>query len=204
PLGVAVDAVNNELFVSNDDHGGVGYSITVYDLTTLGTGGNVAPIRKIAGAATMLSGPAGIAVIGSELFVVNYDGLGINGRASIAVFPRNANGNVAPVRTIQGPGTGLYLLQGIVSDGYGRIYVANSYFNQPSLPGAVLVFNTADAGDVAPVLTLGGDVTLLCHPIAMAFDDVAHELTVANAGGCRDAVTVYDLTKFPAVGNVNQ
>ncbi len=204
PLGVAVDAVNDELFVSNDDHSGVGYSITVYDLKTLGTGGNVAPVRTIAGAATRLSSPAGIAVVGSEVFVVNYDGFGLNGRASIAVFARNANGNVAPVRTIEGLNTGLFLPQGIVSDGFGRIYVANSYFNQPTLPGAVLAFNAADSGNVAPFLTLAGDATALCHPIEIAFDDIAHELTVANGGGCRDAVTVYDLTKFPGAGTVNQ
>jgi DNA-binding beta-propeller fold protein YncE len=95
PEGVAVDLVNNELFVANFGAN----SITIYSRTATG---NVAPLRTITGGATGLSDPWGLAVdlVDDELFVVNTVG-------SVTVYSRTASGNVAPLRTLSGGGTGL-------------------------------------------------------------------------------------------------
>jgi DNA-binding beta-propeller fold protein YncE len=97
PFGVAVDIVNNEVAVANNG----GNSVTVYARTA---NGNVAPLRTISGAATGLSGPLGLAVdtVNNELAVVNP----IIGNSSVTVYARTANGNVAPLRTLQGAATG--------------------------------------------------------------------------------------------------
>src|SRR4051812_3137431 len=129
PLGVTVDRDHQELFVSNDDHGAAAYSITVYDLASLGAGGNVAPKRTITGPDTKLASPAGIAIDPTPkpglpngiVFVSNYDYFHFNGGPSIAVYPRDAQGDVAPVRTIQGLDTGLILPHGLVYDGFGKL-----------------------------------------------------------------------------------
>ena len=210
PLGVTVDNDNQELFVSNDDHTATQFSITVYKLDDpllAGSGTiDLAPVRRIAGDQTKLSSPAGIAVdpIGNQIFVANYDTAFHH--PSIAVYQRAANGNVPPLRRIDGPTTGLNQPQGVFFDMLNnRIYVANSAFDSPGVRGAILAFLGTDAGDVAPFLTLQGDATsLLCHPIEMAFDTLAGELTVANSGGCPEAVAVYDMNTWPAAGVFTQ
>jgi hypothetical protein len=90
-----VDTVNNELFVSNHTP-----SITVYARSA---NGNVAPIRTIAGVATGLTTPGGMALdtVNDELLVPDY------GNNSVRVFPRSASGNVAPLRALVGAATGL-------------------------------------------------------------------------------------------------
>ena len=96
--GLAVDTVNNELVVSSI----FGNSVTVYARTA---NGNVAPLRTISGAATGLNGPLGNAVdtVNNELAVANF----VPGNSAVTVYARTANGNVAPLRTLQGAATGL-------------------------------------------------------------------------------------------------
>jgi len=65
----------------------------------IGANGNVAPTRRIQGAATDLDQPYGIAVDSSWIYVANYNG------QSVLVFPTDADGDVAPTRTIAGPAT---------------------------------------------------------------------------------------------------
>jgi len=207
PLGVIVDVDRQELFVSNDDHAGVGYSVTVYDLKSLANGvaNDAAPRRTISGFNTKLSSPAGIAIGPSwdpipVIFVVNYDFSGKNGGASVAVFPRDADGNVSPMRTIAGPATGLNRPQGIAFDGFSKLYVANSAFDQAAVAGNISVFSVTDQGDVAPSSVLGGNLTQLCHPIQIALDTLAGEVTVAQGGGCQVGVTVHSLNS--GLGNI--
>jgi hypothetical protein len=110
PYGVAVDIVNNEVAVANLG----GNSVTVYARTA---NGNASPLRTISGAATGLSGPFGLAVdtVNNELAVVNF----IIGNSSVTVYARTANGNVAPLRTLQGAATGfnIPLFVGITTGG---------------------------------------------------------------------------------------
>ncbi|MEP6801208.1 MAG: hypothetical protein ABJC07_04685, partial [Acidobacteriota bacterium] len=96
-VGVRPAVAQDEIFVSNSN----GNSVTVYTRTG---SGNLAPLRTLAGAATGLVSPSGLAVdaVNDELFVVN-----ITFPYSVTVYPRTANGNVAPLRTLAGAATGL-------------------------------------------------------------------------------------------------
>lgn len=102
PRDLAVDAVNDELSVVNSNS-----SITVYARTAAG---DAVPIRIIAGASTRLvtGQSTGIAMSATETFAANgWDsdyGSGVSSyfTAYLTVYPRTANGDVAPVRAIDG------------------------------------------------------------------------------------------------------
>jgi hypothetical protein len=64
PFGVAVDTVNDELFVTNSGGTGVSASIAVYSRTA---SGNAVPLRVIVGGATGLSGPVFPVVVTAPL-----------------------------------------------------------------------------------------------------------------------------------------
>jgi len=192
PTGVAIDDVNEELYVAND----FGNSITVYDLNS---DGDVPPKRTIIGGSTGLGGPVGVAVdlVHNELFVANYK---VASGGSITVYSRTANGNVAPVRTIQGNATGLNLPQGLALTldlVHDEIVVASSAFTTPNA-GSIVVFRRTDVGDVNPIRKLEGSSTKLCNPIGLALDLANDELVVANSnfgnGTCDESVTTYART----------
>ena len=189
PAGLAVDPVDQELYVSNDLDGSS--FIAVY---SLGASGNVAPLRVLQGPLTGINGPIGMAVdvVHDELFVVNYR---VADGGSVTVFSRTASGDVAPIRILQGPGTLLKDPQGIALDlGRDEIIVANSKFTT-GLAGDLLVFSRTDPGNASPVRQITGPSTGLCNPIGL-FLDLAHdEIVVANShfgsNACSPSVTTY-------------
>jgi hypothetical protein len=190
PTGLAVDQRNQELYVTND----WGNSVTVYPLSA---NGDITPVRKIEGFSTGLSSPVGIAVdlVNGEILVANY-GAAYGG--SITTYPRTANGNTPPIRTIQGPATGFNLPQGLALDFLrDEIVVANSAFRTPNA-GAIFAFKRTATGDTPPVRVLSGSDTRLCNPIGLTLDLVNDELTVANSnfanGTCEQSVTTYART----------
>ena len=70
---------------------------------------------------------------------------------SITVYPANADQDVAPLRVIQGPKTGLDWPTNIAVDAKrGELYVANSGGH------SVLVFDVNAQGDAAPIRVLKG------------------------------------------------
>jgi len=181
--GLALDLLRNELFVANDDAA----TITVYPRTA---NGDVSPTRVIAGPNTSLDGPLSVTLdlIHDELIVINK--VNYQGNAGlITVYPRSANGNVAPIRTIGGSLSTFNLPVHMDLDLlHNEIIVANAFSND------VLVFNRTDSGNVAPKRTLGGPNTDLCMPFAVISDIVNDELVVANGGfnpGCEESITVY-------------
>jgi len=103
PYGVTVDAARGELWVS--DRTG---AVSAFAETA---GGNVAPLRRIAGSATLLGTgeTLGVKVLNDHEIVVASPGNGGNDYSddSLLVFARTANGNVAPIRRINGPHTGI-------------------------------------------------------------------------------------------------
>jgi DNA-binding beta-propeller fold protein YncE len=88
PMGVAVDEVNNEIFVANNGDN----SVLVFARTATG---NVQPKRVIRGAATGIKGPMGVSIAKDEVWVANF------GDHTALVFPRQAAGNVAPRRILR-------------------------------------------------------------------------------------------------------
>ncbi len=111
-------------------------------------------------------------------------GSGRNLPPSITVHSKNASGDTAPVRVIQGPQTQLNWPAGMTVDSErGELYVAND------MGDSVLVFSTSANGDAAPIRVLKGPKTLIKYPNGIALDLVNDELWVANFGN--HMATVY-------------
>jgi hypothetical protein len=90
PMGVDVDAKNNEIAVANSGDN----RLLVFRRSDTG---DVAPVRAIGGSKTGLNGPMGVAIDTSndEIWVTDYSD------HSALVFARMAAGNVAPKRVIR-------------------------------------------------------------------------------------------------------
>jgi hypothetical protein len=198
PEGIALDA-NSSIYVADSQGGPFTFgSVTVY---AAGANGNVAPIRTISGSNTGLNNPEGLVLdAGRELYVASFIG-GPRGRGSVTVYSPDANGNVTPIRTINGNHTGLYGPVGIALDKRGDIYIVN-YGNQHSPgPGKVTVYAAGANGDVAPINIISGSNTGLIGSLGIALDD-RRDIFVANQiGGSSGlgSVTVYAAN---ASGNV--
>jgi hypothetical protein len=96
---------------------------------------------------------------------------------TITIYDANANGNVAPVRTIGGPNTGISCLRQIAADELGDVYVANfgpcpgmANAGRSAPLGSVLVFASNANGNVAPVRTIAGPSTRIKYCTAVAVD----------------------------------
>ncbi len=155
----------DELFVSNSNSN----SVTVYARTA---SGNAAPIRVLAGNATGLGNPSGIAVdlVNDELLVVNK-----SLPYSVTVYARTATGNVAPLRTLVGTLTTLDDPRGIAVDPvHGEFVVVNR------AGFSVTTFARVADGNVAPLRALR--TTGLSNPWGLVLDLVHDEIAVANNG----------------------
>jgi hypothetical protein len=75
---------------------------------------------------------------------------------SILVFAPDAHGNVAPIRTIKGPHTGLTNCVSIAVDPTGIVYAGNFFAQDPD--GHITVHAPGADGDVAPLHTITGAV----------------------------------------------
>jgi hypothetical protein len=96
---------------------------------------------------------------------------------SITVYPARANGDVAPVRRIQGGKTGLNWPMGLDVDlPHNEIAVANNG------DSSIRVFRRTDSGDVAPVRVIKGARTGITGPMGVAFDVKNDEIWIANYG----------------------
>jgi len=105
---------------------------------------------------------------------------------SITVFAKDASGDAAPLRVIEGPRTGLNWPTGIaVEPESGDIFVTNDTTD------SILVFAAEAEGDVAPRRILEGPGTGLNNPTGLALDLKNRELWVANFGA--HTATAYPL-----------
>jgi 6-phosphogluconolactonase (cycloisomerase 2 family) len=165
-----------------------------------GAHGTDAPIRTIRGIATELEDPHGIYFdeTHNELVVANhgnwtqirpytpYDPLvtevgeyksGAFHPSSITFHAADANGDVAPLRKIEGNLTGLNWPMGIDVDlTHDEIAIAN--YGDSS----VRTFRRGDKGNVQPVRVLRGALTQIVGPVSVAIDAKHDELWVANYG----------------------
>lgn len=179
PTGIAVDTLNNEIFVSST----LNSAILVYGRTD---NGNVTPQRIITGSSTGLDNPRGIAMDfgNNRLYTLNSSSI-------TSYFAQTASGDVTPIGTITGASTGLVIPQGMAVDNYNQeIFVTNS--------SSISVFPMMANGDVAPIRTIVGASTGLSSPGAMAVDTVNNEIFVTNiqntANGLVSIISVYART----------
>jgi len=155
PHGIFVDAENNEIFVAN--HGNWHKEETGENAGTIHFGQ-----RKRSALGSNRSRPLGPST-GKFLL------------PSITVYSRMAEGDAAPLRTIQGSKTGLNWPNGIYPDpASGQIVVANSG------DGSILFFDRKANGDVAPLRVIEGPATGLDGPSGVFIDTKRDELWVTN------------------------
>lgn len=79
----------------------------------------------------------------------------------MTVYAKDANGDVAPIRTISGSNTGIDGPNGIAVDSDDNVYVAE-YFTD-----SVTEYAKNAHGNVAPIRTISGSNTLLDEPAGL-------------------------------------
>jgi len=94
---------------------------------------------------------------------------------NVLVYPVGSNGNVAPATVIGGSNTLLTLVDGIVTDQNGEIYVVDSDTNM------IVGFAPGSAGNVSPNVVIAGPNTGLTAPHSLAIDALGN-LYVSNCG----------------------
>jgi DNA-binding beta-propeller fold protein YncE len=155
PHGIAFDPKNRLLYVANY---GTSHQVK---MGTTGSGGRP----------RIPNWPAGN--YGQEII----KGTGKFELPSIVVLPADSNGDVAPVRVIQGPKTGFNWPTGVAFDPERQeLYVANQ------AGGEILVFRADQQGDVAPIRVLKGPKTLMKNPSDVFLDFANNEMWVASFG----------------------
>jgi len=136
--------------------GGAGINATVGSFTGSAT-------LTIVSTATCLPSSPGAAIntpIGGTgpLYVTNQDG------NRVTVFPHNADGDVAPLLTIEGANTRINVPRGIGRDVAGNLYVTNYGSN------TITVYAPGANGDATPIRTIAGAATLLNAEDGLAVD----------------------------------
>ena len=189
--GLSLDTTSDELAVTSQQYQG----ISIYSTEDSGV---VRPRRTIRGMETLLEDPHGVFLDSTrdEVFAANHGnwtemksyagdepafaGKYIPGRfrpSSIRVYKASANGDVPPIRTLQGNKTQLAWPMGITVDKpRNELLVANYGSN------SILFFPATASGDTAPARFIGGPKTGIVGPVGVAVDTKRNEIWVANYG----------------------
>lgn len=183
--GISLDAPRNELAISVEHIN----TVVIYRReATLGE----APLRVIHGPNTGLADPHGVAVDNGnhEVLVASHGNwapltreeaikTGLQGGRfqlpSIATFADSADGDVKPVRVIQGKSTELNWPMGLSLDTVHNEIAVASYGNN-----SILIFRRNDNGDAVPVRMIRGNQTGILGPMGVAVDTKNDELWVTN------------------------
>jgi len=208
PWQVAVDAVHKEVWIA--DYGQA--HIAAFPLFG---NGDVAPLRVISDSKDGMRVVSGVAVDPKTNLVVaaarnaHYQG-------GLFIFDRTTNGDVAPLRLIAGPTTGIrglwhvQMLNGkifaTVSEGayrppydpggYAPVANCNGPISEfaPAPLGFLGVWNETDDGDVAPRAIIRGADTLIVQPNGLALDPKHGEIFIST--GMRNGLAAYHLPGF--------
>ncbi|MEA2786705.1 MAG: hypothetical protein QOF71_2809, partial [Candidatus Eremiobacteraeota bacterium] len=141
-FGNAPDPAGN-ITVACQTCAGAGNLLSAVDTFAPGAGG--AMLRQVSGALTLLAQPFGVAYDSAgNLYVAN------SGNSTITVYAPNANGNVAPIRTIIAGTSGLNQPKGLATDKNDNLYVASFGSN------TVLVYASGANGAAVPTRTYTG------------------------------------------------
>jgi hypothetical protein len=117
---------------------------------------NIAPVATIAGGASGIGQPTGIALDASGNIYVSDQKSTICSCPAILIFPAGSNGAVAP-KVISGGATLLVAPTDVKVDSNGLIYVAD---NTAAGSGVVYVFAKGATGNTAPTVTLTSSGTV--------------------------------------------
>lgn len=144
----------------------------------VGATGNTAPVRVLGGATTQLSLPIGFDVDGDgNLYVANRTG------SDVTVYPYNANGDVAPSRTLTA--TGMGSPEGLVVAANGDVFTSTCPSCGQGAGGNIGLYHFAH-GATTSDRAVGGATnanTQLTNPGTLAIDRARGELIVGNAFG---------------------
>lgn len=156
PIGIAVNPANGDIYVANLGSN----SITVY---AAGSNGNVSPSATISGPDTRIAFWGGEAQnlasdAGGNIYVTSY----YDDASIVNVFAAGSNGDAAPIQTIDGSKTKLYLPRSLAVDSIGNIYVGNG-------DKIVTVYPATANGNVRPTREIKGGATMEL-PLGIAVD----------------------------------
>jgi 6-phosphogluconolactonase (cycloisomerase 2 family) len=133
-------------------------AVTVY---APGANGDVAPIRTISGSKTGIYHPSSVAVDRKGMIYVASAGEGSPAGCCVTVYAKDANGDVAPIRSISGSNTEIDGPNGIALDSDDNVYVTDYFTN------SVTEYVKNANGNVAPIRTISGSSTLLDEPVGL-------------------------------------
>jgi sugar lactone lactonase YvrE len=150
PSALAVTA-NGTMYVTNWG----AMSVTVY---APGSNGNVAPIQTISGSKTGIFHANAVAVDAKGRIYVSSSPAGSGTGCCVMVFDKHANGNVAPIRAINGSLTQIDNPYGIAVDSHENIYVSENSTN------SITVYPKGANGNVVPTRVISGSKTMLNGP----------------------------------------
>lgn len=164
------------LYVANSADskaGGCGF-VSAYDP---GSCGSVAPILTIRGTNTLICDDQTLAFDTSgDLFVQNF----VGGHAKTLIFPPQANGNVAPIRSFSCV-TGERDNLSIAVDSKGYVFIVRRE------PGLMQVFTPKACGPVSSLRTVSFDKA----PISVAIDDEDNVIVGVNSSTLGNAIEVF-------------
>jgi len=139
---IRYDEIHDELYVVNPFAEAI--------MTFKGaTAGQEPPIRIIQGPHVKFGGSRlDVDPVHNEIFLPAGN--------KIRVYPRDGNGDVAPIRTIEGPDTLLKGAESLAVDPVNNVLVVgfNKQGNDPD--GSILIFNRTDDGNVKPKAVIKG------------------------------------------------
>lgn len=166
---IRYDAIHDEILIMNP----YAQAILVF---RGGAQGEEPPIRIIQGPHTQLVGtPLGGPVDRLEVDPVHNE-IFVPAGEAILVFPRDGNGDVAPIRAIRGPDTQLHVTMSAgVDPVHNLLVVADAYDTYERVgPGtgsvrliaqkedsSLVIFNRTDNGNVKPKAVIKGPKTLI-------------------------------------------
>lgn len=165
---IRYDAMNDEFGVTNP----FAQAILIYKGNA---DGDTPPLRIIQGSKTQLAGAVYSGLDRLEIDPVSNEiivGIG----PAVLVFPRTANGDVAPIRVLKGPNTRLRGVQTVVSDPVNNVLVAGGNYGggtsgqmgELGAGGGMATYPRTANGDVPPRTVIVGPRTEIVRINQMA------------------------------------
>jgi len=162
--------------------------------------GNAKPSQILSGDATKLDNPRGLAFDKArELYALN-DGYPNHRPDTVTIYARNASGNTAPIRMIDGFDTQIEQPTAMAVSGE-MIYVFNQGIPFETRPH-VTAYETSQTGDVPPTISISGENTQLSKAEGLAVDAAGfiyvnngvNQILVFAPGATGDAAPVQVIT----------